>query len=151
MLYVWVFCLHVCLCTIVHAWYLQVRRGPQVPRYWSYRWLLAAMWVLGTEWTQVLRKSSQSSWPLSPLPSPLPSILMSFFLVGSKHGEILPACGQWITLLDLYSFLLGWAVPGISKLHIEITSAQGTERRLVSGKGKDGMAAQALDLERSGD
>lgn len=41
----------------VHVVPKEVRQGHQIPWKWSYRWLLAAIWVLGTE---LLRSSGRT-------------------------------------------------------------------------------------------
>ena len=52
---VWMFCLHVCMCTMLGPWN------------WSYRQLWAIMWVLGNcLWSFAGAASAQNVWPASP-------------------------------------------------------------------------------------
>lgn len=72
-LYVWVFCAHVCPCSM-HVQHSQTAKGYQIHSDWSYRLLWASAWILGEE-------------PGS-LPSPEIFVLRLFMLViriGKKH------------------------------------------------------------------
>lgn len=46
-LYVWVVCLHVCICMCKLP--EEAGRGHQIPQNWNYRWLLATIWILRTK------------------------------------------------------------------------------------------------------
>jgi hypothetical protein len=47
-LYIWVFLpMYICLCTMCIQWSWRSEEGAGSPWNWSYRWLWAAMWVLG--------------------------------------------------------------------------------------------------------
>lgn len=64
---VWVFGLHVCLCTMCMTGTCGGQRGQQIPWSWSYRCLGAAMWMLGTKaWSSARAPTALESWNISP-------------------------------------------------------------------------------------
>lgn len=66
--------IHECLSVCVSVYHIQtvaeeVRRRHQIPWAWSYKWLWATMWVLGTEPESFTRETSAlSSWARSLAP-----------------------------------------------------------------------------------
>lgn len=64
------FCLHVCLCTPVCLVPGEAGRRHWIPWNWSYKWLFAMMWVLGT-------KSRFSGRTANAEPSSHPSVIVS--------------------------------------------------------------------------
>lgn len=67
-LWLWVFCLHTCICTICMSGTLGVRRRHWSPRNWSYGWLWATIWVLRAELRCSARMSTLSCRDIFPMP-----------------------------------------------------------------------------------
>lgn len=63
---VWVFCSHICLCTVCVLSAVEVRRGRWIPWNWSHGRLWVIIWVLGVELRSSERTNSAlNCWVLS--------------------------------------------------------------------------------------
>lgn len=83
---------HKCLAAHMSVHYMKagicrIGRELQIPRNWSYRWLLTNMWVLRT--VSSIRTASAQLWTISSAPSPSSfetSLILNLHLTGHLHG-----------------------------------------------------------------
>ena len=64
-IYVWVFCLHKCMCIICILVPVRIRRGHKIPLEFQWFWA-TTMWVLRTKTKPSVRTWTSNCWAISP-------------------------------------------------------------------------------------